>query len=91
MYLQKCVEEEEKKFLEKKRYFLVTDFAPSSINITVVFKVPFEHLAFLKTHLVNAIFKRLPDKDIEIAYPHMKLVFKKERGGKLKKEVGVEE
>ncbi len=89
MYLQKCEEEEEKIFLEKKRYFLVTDFAPSSINITVVFKVPFEHLAFLKTHLVNAIFKRLPDEDIEIAYPHVKLVLKGK--GKPKEEIEVEE
>ncbi len=68
--------EEDLNYLEQRKYFLVTDFASSSINITVVFKVPFEHYASLKTNLVNAVFKHLPEKDIEIAYPHIKLLLK---------------
>ncbi|GEM_PF-5534010 len=74
-YLEQC-DDEWCKYLRDKRFFVVSDFASSSIDLTVIFFVPFSHLAFLKTALVNAVFNELPEDDIEIAYPHVKLMFK---------------
>ncbi len=84
-YAKKCDKKEEKK-LENKRYFLITDFGPSYVDITVVFKVPFEHLAFLKTHLVNAVFKRIQNERVEIAYPHMEVLMREKNPGAPKKK-----
>ncbi len=67
------------KLMEKPNYFVSSIFNSSSIDLTITFKSPLVLSAKLRTSLVNSIFKNLPEKKIEFAYPHMEVLFRKKQ------------
>ncbi len=65
------------KIMEKPNFRISTMFNDSSIDLTITFKAPLILSAKMRTALVISLFKKLPEKDIEFAYPHLEVLFRK--------------